>query len=278
MAATLQRSTRHIPRAFAVACLAPAALALLAFAAACGGDDANLGGATADDQPNPTVAAASSTPAASITSRTTAQPTVASPPTTGGQEVDNTPLLPCNNILVPLDKNHRLAQDCVPAGLVSLPGAISYGGQQLMTGAAAAALQVMLAAAATDGLRIYAISSYRSYDQQLVTFQQNVAAGGHDYAERTSAHAGHSEHQLGTTTDLTSASNGYGLEGFETTAEGKWIATNSWRYGFIVSYPPGKEAITGYAYEPWHVCWLGTDVAAKVQASGLTLHEYLLKQ
>ena len=261
-----------------------AAAALLALTlvvvlgAACGDDDS--GGATATVTSvgdTPTTTAASTTALPSPTTPPPATETPTSVPSTPGQDNDTTPLVACNDILVPLDKDHRLAPDCVPNGLVSLPEAISYGGQQLMIGPAASALETMLAAAATDGFQIYALSSYRSYDTQVATFQQNVAIGGRDYAERTSAHPGHSEHQLGTTTDLTSASNGYGLEGFDKTPEGKWIASNCWRYGFIISYPPGKEPVTGYAYEPWHVRWVGKDVAAKVQASGLTLHEYLLK-
>jgi D-alanyl-D-alanine carboxypeptidase len=140
---------------------------------------------------------------------------------------------------------------------------------------AAAALQEMFSAASKDGFRLFAASSYRSYQQREITFQQNVASGGRDYAERTSAHAGHSEHQLGTTTDV--ASQTASFEALEGTPEAKWLADNSWKYGFVISYPSGKESVTGYAYEPWHIRWVGKDVAAKVRASGLTLHEYLLK-
>ena len=218
----------------------------------------------------------SDTPAAakSPTPATTAATAPASP----GPDGDATPLVKCGDIIAPLDKDHRLAPDCAPADLVTLPATISYGGDQLMRKDAAQALQEMLAAGAAAGQKMFAISSYRSYQQQVTTFQQNVAEGGKDYAERTSAHPGHSEHQLGTTTDLTSANNNYGLEGFEKTPEAQWLAANSWKYGFIVSYPSGKEAVTGYAFEPWHVRWLGKDVAAKVHDSGLTLHEYLLNR
>jgi D-alanyl-D-alanine carboxypeptidase len=70
---------------------------------------------------------------------------------------------------------------------------------------------------------------------------------------------------------------GHYLEDFQNTPAATWLAQNSWKFGFIVSYPDGKEAITGYAPEPWHVRFVGVDEAAKVHASGLTLHEYLLK-
>jgi D-alanyl-D-alanine carboxypeptidase len=146
-----------------------------------------------------------------------------------------------------------------------------------MRSEARAALLDMLAAAQGANLTMVVSSSYRSYDDQVATFNQNVASGGRDYAERTSAHAGHSEHQLGTTADMTSKSAGYQLEAFEGTAEAKWLAENSWKFGFIISYPAGTEAITGYAYEPWHIRYLGKDVAQQVKSSGLTLHQFLLK-
>lgn len=190
---------------------------------------------------------------------------------------DPSPLVRCGDMLAPVDKEHRLAHDCEPADLQPLPGSMSYGGQQLLKAEAAAALQELFAAASKDGFRLYATSSYRSYQQQVVTFQQNVAQGGLAYALRTSARAGHSEHQLGTTTDLTSASAGYSLEGFIGTPEAAWVAANSWKYGFIVSYPDGKEQVTGYAYEPWHIRYVSKDVAKRVRDSGLTLHEFLLR-
>jgi len=205
----------------------------------------------------------------------TASPAQQTPTATSGGGSDTSPLVRCGDIQAPLDKQHRLAPDCEPVDLVTLPGAISSGGQQLMRTEAAAALQEMFAAAAKDGFRLFAASSYRSYQQQEITFQQNVASGGREYAERTSAHAGHSEHQLGTTTDVASATASF--EAREGTPEATWLADNSWKYGFIVSYPAGKESVTGYAYEPWHIRWVGKEVATKVHTSGLTLHEYLLK-
>jgi D-alanyl-D-alanine carboxypeptidase len=80
---------------------------------------------------------------------------------------------------------------------------------------------------------------------------------------------------MGTTADI--GWNGCELECTVGTPEAVWIAANAHKYGFIVSYPDGKEHITGYAYEPWHVRYVGTDVAAQVHASGLTLHEFLLR-
>jgi len=123
---------------------------------------------------------------------------------------------------------------------------------------------------------LFVNSAYRSYGVQEQTFNQWVQSSGLAYAERTSARAGHSEHQLGTTADV--GYPGHFLEGFTGTAEATWLAANSWKYGFIISYPNGKEDITGYAYEPWHIRYLGKEAAKSVHDSGLTLHEYLLKR
>ena len=84
--------------------------------------------------------------------------------------------------------------------------------------------------------------------------------------------------QLGTTADVSSPAAGCGLESIIGTREADWIAANSWKFGFIVSYPNGKEGVTGYAYEPWHVRYIGRGDASKVNASGLTLTEYLGKR
>jgi D-alanyl-D-alanine carboxypeptidase len=181
----------------------------------------------------------------------------------------------CGDILAPLDKQHVLPADCVPP-VVNLPAAISIGPQQL-TAPTIAALQEMFAAAAKDGYPTFQVDSgYRSYDTQVQAYNGAVAQYGKDYADRTSALPGHSEHQLGTTADV--CARGLCLEDFIGSPEATWLSQNSWKYGFIVSYPDGKEAITGYAAEPWHVRYVAKPVAQQVHDSGLTLHEFLLKR
>lgn len=190
-------------------------------------------------------------------------------------DTDNTPVLPCNNILVPLDKQHRLSASCAPSDLVELPADISAQGAQYMRSEAASALERMFADAANAGYQLVANSTYRSYQTQVQTFNYWVSVDGLDYAERTSARPGHSEHQLGTVADVGTASGDY-LEAFTGTPEAAWLDANCYKYGFIVSYPPGTESITGYASEPWHVRYVGVGTAAQVRASGLTLHQFLL--
>lgn len=123
---------------------------------------------------------------------------------------------------------------------------------------ALAQLQAMDAAARGAGIDIIVASAYRSYQQQAQLYQYYVDQNGEAAANRFSAKPGHSEHQLGTTVDLTSASSSYQLtDGYGGTPEGKWVAQNAYRFGFVMSYPEGKEAITGYVYEPWHFRYVG---------------------
>lgn len=113
-------------------------------------------------------------------------------------------------------------------------------------------------------------SGFRSYWYQKALFQNYVDSNGYEAANTFSSQAGHSEHQTGLTMDLDSFANDYG----ETPA-GKWLAENCHKYGFIIRYPKGKDQITGYMYEPWHVRYLGKSTAKLVFDSGLTLEEFL---
>ena len=139
--------------------------------------------------------------------------------------------------------------DLAPLGAAYLvPG---FGGS--MRAEAKSALERMLSTAYDEGHDIYSRSAYRSYAEQERTFAYWVSVLGEAEARRVSAEAGHSEHQLGTATDLTTAEVGYDLtEAFGDTAGGRWLAANAHVYGFALSYPAGAEAVTGYAYEPWH--------------------------
>ena len=120
------------------------------------------------------------------------------------------------------------------------------------------------------GLTLYISSGYRSYDYQAGLYQRYVDRSGKAEADRYSARPGHSEHQTGLAFDLNTISNE-----FKDTDEGKWVAENCHKYGFIIRYPEEKESVTGYMYEPWHIRYLGVDTATAVYESGLCLEEYL---
>mgnify|MGYP000545482999 CR=1 FL=1 len=132
------------------------------------------------------------------------------------------------------------------------------------------AFERMRAEAAASGLDLYISSGFRSYATQASIYNRYVANEGVAAADRHSARPGHSEHQTGLTIDLNTITTAFGY-----TAEGRWVAANAHRFGFIVRYPEHKEAVTGYVWEPWHLRYLGVGVAGDVYASGLTLEEYL---
>ncbi len=125
-------------------------------------------------------------------------------------------------------------------------------------------------AAKQAGYDMPLLSGYRSYQRQSVLYQNYVNRDGEEKASTYSAKPGHSEHQTGLAFDIGELSNTYG----ETPA-GKWLEENAYLYGFIIRYPKGKENITGYQYEPWHVRYLGTSIAKDVYQRGVTLEEYL---
>lgn len=137
-------------------------------------------------------------------------------------------------------------------------------------GAANAALNEMIAAAQEEGIALWVVSGFRSYNTQAAIYSNYAARDGAAAADRYSARAGHSEHQTGLAFDLNSLDQYFGA-----TPEGQWLAAHCWEYGFIIRYPQEKESVTGYMYEPWHVRYLGKETARQVYESGLCLEEYL---
>ena len=121
------------------------------------------------------------------------------------------------------------------------------------------------------GLNIWIQSGYRSYNFQNIIYNDYVAKDGQEKADTYSARPGYSEHQTGLAIDLNTISYD-----FVNTPEFAWINTNAYRYGFILRYPQGKENITGYMYEPWHLRYVGKKLATKLYNNGnwITLEEY----
>ena len=151
----------------------------------------------------------------------------------------------------------------------SLPLPWWYGGG--LTHQLTGAFDAMRGAAAGAGLSIYIASGYRSYASQTSVYNSYVAQDGQALADTYSARPGHSEHQTGLAIDLNSVH-----VSFASTPEGRWVSANAHRFGFIVRYPAGKEHITGYTYEPWHLRHVGVPLATHLYASNLTLEEYMM--
>lgn len=133
------------------------------------------------------------------------------------------------------------------------------------------AFNLMKSDAASIGLNIYIASGYRSYAYQESLYNNYTMVSGVDGADTYSARAGHSEHQTGLCFDLNSVD-----DSFAYTDEGKWINNNAWVYGFVIRYPKGKDNITGYKYEPWHLRYVGEDLAKVLYNNGnwITIEEH----
>lgn len=141
---------------------------------------------------------------------------------------------------------------------------------------AARALEQLVAGAQEDGPRLMLSSGYRSYTYQDGLYNGYVRTQGRATADTQSARAGYSEHQTGLAADLEPTSRTCEVEVcFGETPEGKWLAAHAHEYGFIIRYPQNKQAVTGYTYEPWHVRYVGIELAKEVKKSGKqTLEEF----
>lgn len=147
--------------------------------------------------------------------------------------------------------------------------------EMLLRDDAASAVEQLVAAAAKDGVNLMLVSGYRSYGLQQAVYNGNVASEGQAQADKTSARPGHSEHQTGLGADLGATSGACQLQAcFGQTPEGQWLAANAHKYGFVIRYPEGKEAIVGYTYEPWHLRYVGKSLASEVKKTGQTLEEF----
>jgi len=181
--------------------------------------------------------------------------------------------------VVLVNKYRNLPSSYVPGDLVIPKVAFSFSGdnpKKQMRKPAAAALEKLFAGAKEDGITLKAVSGYRSYATQKAIFDRNAKLKGEKAANTTSARPGQSEHQTGLAMDVSSASVDYGLEqSFGDTKEGKWLKAHAAEYGFIIRYQKGNEELTGYAYEPWHIRYVGVYIASEVAKADMTLEQYM---
>lgn len=142
---------------------------------------------------------------------------------------------------------------------------------------AAEALTALVAAAADEGAGAIGLNSaYRSYASQTRTYNGYVNSLGRAEADRQSARPGYSEHQTGLATDVAACDGGCGaIESFGGTRQGAWTAANAWRFGFIIRYEDGYTAVTGYQAEPWHLRYVGVELAKAYHEGGFhTLEDF----
>ncbi len=181
--------------------------------------------------------------------------------------------------LILANKSHSLPKDYVPKNLIAPKVPTVKKSKTMMTPEAAAALEALFAKAKEDNIKLTAISGYRSYERQRAIFSSNTSKyGSAAAANQFSARAGESEHQTGLAMDVSSPSVNFRLtQSYAETREGKWLKENAPRYGFIIRYPKGKEHITGYQFEPWHIRYVGKSASLEIAHNNITLEEYLGK-
>jgi D-alanyl-D-alanine carboxypeptidase len=195
-------------------------------------------------------------------------------PWTPATEMDLEP----SSITVFVNKEYALPKDYVPDDLIYPDVPFDINGldeRKQLRAPAAIALEQLFYAAKMDGYTLYGISGYRSYERQTKIFTDNIVKRGKKHTIKYSAVPGTSEHQTGLSIDVSSQSMKYKLvTGFANCPEGLWLAKNAHYFGFIIRYPENRMEVTGYAYEPWHIRYVGKDLANYLYDNDLTLDEY----
>lgn len=177
-----------------------------------------------------------------------------------------------NNILL-VNKEYSLKENYLPNNLVIPKVEIAEEAceeERYVENLIEKPLQELFNAASEENYKLYLLSGYRSYTTQKNMYEYRVDNMGEKYTELYTAKPGQSEHQTGLAVDITNAERS-----FSNSDEAKWLSENAYKYGFIVRYTDGKEDITGYNYEPWHIRYVGKDVARYIYDNNLTLEEYV---
>lgn len=191
-----------------------------------------------------------------------AKPTTAAPKQVTPPQYVNDPL----SLTMIVNKKFQLRPDFSPGDLRTVH--VPRTADEALRTEAATQLEKLFASASAQGVSLTMNSAYRSYATQELLYGRIVAAQGVVAADTQSARPGFSEHQSGLSADVAQAS------GFSAGAAANWIAAHCHEFGYIVRYPKGKEAITGYQYESWHIRYVGTPLSTTLTQSGLTMEEH----
>jgi D-alanyl-D-alanine carboxypeptidase len=174
-----------------------------------------------------------------------------------------------------IDTAHSLPATFAPSDLVEVRDA-GFESRDRVRGLVIADLTALRQAAEANGTPIVVISGYRSYDYQNSLFTERVEEVGDAEAALRTARAGHSEHQLGTAIDVLDPGVGDHTTAIAATPAGQWVAAHAHEYGFVLSYPDGARDRTCYEYEPWHLRYVGREIAHEVHETGLTAREWMV--
>ncbi len=174
-----------------------------------------------------------------------------------------------------VNKYHHLGAELVPPELTAVRKDCVKGNKlERLSRVAQEAFEEMCLAARAEGLRLVANSAYRGYAEQEAVLRDSERQFGAEYAAAYVSRPGFSEHQTGLALDVAAAQT----EVFKGTAEHRWTLENAARFGFILRYPEGKERLTGYAAEAWHLRYVGRELAQDLTTRGWTLEEYAARR
>lgn len=182
--------------------------------------------------------------------------------------------------MILVNKVYGLPWDYEPSDLTEANVAFAEGvvqSRKLMRADAALALEDMFEAALEDGIELLGVSGYRSYYTQKTIYERRLEEMGEKHVSRYNAKPGHSEHQTGLAMDVGCPGYTDLTERFAKTDAYKWLRENAHLYGFIIRYTKDGEEETGYAFEPWHVRYVG-DEATAIWESGLTMEAYVARK
>lgn len=182
-----------------------------------------------------------------------------------------------NSIWAIVSKTHEISVDYVPDSL-KIPDVNTRtdksNEERSVRSDIETSLKEMFNVASVSNNLLMIGSGYRSATLQAVYFNSLAKSVGEDAANQSIARPGQSEHQTGLAVDISAISRNCYLDTcFANTNEGRWLASNSYKYGFTLRYPEDKVDITGYQYEPWHFRYVGIDLATALHDSNLTLDE-----
>lgn len=184
-----------------------------------------------------------------------------------------------DHVLVLVNKDRSLPSDYIPEDLVIPNVRFPFEEdipKRYLRKEAAEALEDLFEIADKEDIYLFGISGYRSYNRQKTLFDNKANQVGVEKANLIVAYPGQSEHQTGLTIDVSSQSAQFKLvESFEDTPEGQWLKDNAHRAGFIIRYGKDTKDITGYSYEPWHIRYVGKDIAKEIFEKNITLEEFL---
>lgn len=151
----------------------------------------------------------------------------------------------------------------------------AVGEKRLMRKEAALQIEHMFYNAEQQGIHLLGVSGFRSYERQETIYLESMKKRGAEHTEKYIAFPGTSEHQTGLAMDVSCGElKGELEETFAQTREGIWLEKNASLYGFIIRYPKGKEELTGYAYEPWHIRYVTKPLAFYLTKMRMVLEEY----